>query len=131
MEDNINRSKQLQDRLLDFTAATIGWASTQQIPRSVADQITRSSSSIGANYTEAINASSKADFRNKIYISKKEAAETDYWIKLIVRMRPEARNDALQQECHHILMIFQKTVNTINEKGQSSKVKEGSKINGQ
>lgn len=115
MEETVNKSALLKERLLDFAANTIEWASTQQIPRSILDQITRSASSVGANYNEAVNASSKTDFRNKIYIAKKEAAETDYWIKLITRMRPEAKDDELEQECHHILMIFQKTVNTIND----------------
>lgn len=111
----MSQSEKLQERLLDFAVETIGWASKQQIPRSILDQVTRSCTSIGANYTEALNASSKTDFRNKIYIAKKETAETAYWLKLIVRMRPEANNDDLQQECRHILMIFQKTVNTIND----------------
>ena len=41
-------------------------------------QIVRSATSIGANYMEANQASSKKDFRNKIYICKKEANETKY-----------------------------------------------------
>ncbi len=35
---------------------------------SIISQIVRSGTSIGANYCEANNASSKRDFRNKIYI---------------------------------------------------------------
>ena len=34
-------------------------------------QLIRSATSIGANYCEANNASSKNDFRNKIYICKR------------------------------------------------------------
>src|SRR3989344_7144665 len=37
------------------------------------NQIIRSATSIGANYMEANGASSKKDFRNKIFICKKEA----------------------------------------------------------
>ena len=36
------------------------------------NQLIRSATSIGANYMEANAASSKKDFRNKIYICKKE-----------------------------------------------------------
>jgi len=36
----------------------------------------RSGTSIGANYCEANNASSKKDFKNKIFICKKETQET-------------------------------------------------------
>lgn len=39
-------------------------------------QFIRSATNIGANYCEANNASSKRDFKNKIFICKKEASET-------------------------------------------------------
>jgi four helix bundle protein len=35
-------------------------------------QMIRSATSVGANYCEANNASSKKDFKNKIYICKKD-----------------------------------------------------------
>ncbi|MCP3932004.1 MAG: four helix bundle protein [Bacteroidetes bacterium] len=40
------------------------------------NQLTKSGTSIGANYREANRARSKADFRNKIKISESEASET-------------------------------------------------------
>ena len=45
------------------------------ITRPLINQLIRSGTSIGANYCEANNASSKKDFRNKIFICKKEAQE--------------------------------------------------------
>lgn len=42
----------------------------------IISQIIRSGTSIGANYCEANNASSRKDFQNKIFICKKEAQET-------------------------------------------------------
>lgn len=42
----------------------------------VIKQILRSATSVGANYCEANNASSRKDFRNKIFICKKEIQET-------------------------------------------------------
>lgn len=48
-----------------------------------ADQIQRSGSSIGANYCEACDAVSKADFINKLSIAQKEANETIYWLKVL------------------------------------------------
>jgi four helix bundle protein len=39
------------------------------------EQLIRSGTSIGANYYEANGASSRKDFKNKIYLSKKEAKE--------------------------------------------------------
>ncbi len=47
------------------------------------DQIQRSGTSIGANYSEACNAVSKADFVNKLTIAQKEAFETIYWLKVL------------------------------------------------
>ncbi len=115
MQQNINRAQQLQERMLDFAAQTIKAVSAANVARSVQDQITRSVTSVGANYCEAINASSKTDFRNKIYIAKKEAAETKYWLQLIRRLDENTDTNELLAECQHLLMILQKTVNTINE----------------
>ena len=47
------------------------------------DQIQRSGTSIGANYSEACNAVSKADVINKLAIAQKEAKETIYWLKVL------------------------------------------------
>src|SRR6266511_2787148 len=81
------RHELLEKRMLVFAANVIRKlnANTTISPR-IADQLTRSSSSIGANYAEACNSVSKLDFRNKIYTSKKEAAETRYWIDLCIEL---------------------------------------------
>ncbi len=46
-------------------------------------QLLRSGTSIGANVEEALAASSKADFINKLTIAAKEARETSYWLRLL------------------------------------------------
>ncbi|MCK5051772.1 MAG: four helix bundle protein [Candidatus Cloacimonetes bacterium] len=46
-------------------------------------QVIRSSGSVGANYREANEALSKKDFVMRIKISRKEAKESVYWLKLI------------------------------------------------
>ena len=48
------------------------------------NQLLKSSSSIGANIHEAKYAQSRADFIHKLEIALKEAAETEYWIELIL-----------------------------------------------
>ena len=50
---------------------------------SIADQLLRSGTSIGANANEAVMGSSRKDFINKMNISLKEAYETRYWILLL------------------------------------------------
>lgn len=84
---------------------------------SIISQLIRSGTSIGANYCEANNASSKRDFRNKIYISKKEASETKYWLRILSNANPEFKEDGrkIWQEAHELNMIFQKIVNTLNK----------------
>jgi len=47
-------------------------------------QLMRSSGSIGANYIEANEAVSKKDFLFRIKISRKEAKESAYWLRLIL-----------------------------------------------
>lgn len=83
--------------------------------RVILDQLVRASSSIGANYTEANNAVSRMDFRNKIYTAKKEAAEARYWLRLLEKSNPEIKIDRLIDECTELLLILQKSVSTLNK----------------
>ena len=50
---------------------------------SVADQILRSGTSIGANVEEATGGFSKKEFAAKIGIAYKEARETRYWLRIL------------------------------------------------
>lgn len=50
---------------------------------SIADQLKRSCTSIGANIGEAIYAESKRDFIHKLHISIKECSESIFWIRTI------------------------------------------------
>jgi len=54
------------------------------VSRTLANQLLRSGTSIGANVEEAHGSQSKADFIAKMYISCKEARETHYWLRLLV-----------------------------------------------
>ena len=45
-------------------------------------QLLRCGTSIGANVVESEHAQSRADFVSKLNIALKEAAETDYWLRL-------------------------------------------------
>lgn len=47
------------------------------------DQIQRSGTSIGANYSEACDAESEVDFVHKLAIAQKECNETLYWLELL------------------------------------------------
>ncbi len=46
-------------------------------------QLLRSGTSIGANIKEGVYAQSRADFLAKLSIAKKEAVESEYWLRLL------------------------------------------------
>jgi four helix bundle protein len=85
---------------------------------SILRQLIRSATSVGANYCEANNASSKSDFRNKIYICKKETNETKYWLRMLTNTNSELKDQTrkLWQEAQELNLIFQKIVNSLNKK---------------
>ncbi len=66
----------------------------------IRNQITKSGTSIGANYREANRARSKADFANKIKICESEASETVFWIEIVENMK------LILIEPNEILAIF-------------------------
>ncbi len=61
----------------------------------ISQQLLRCGTSIGANVHEASSGSSKKDFINKMIISKKEARECEYWLRLLHATEPEL---SLKQE---------------------------------
>jgi len=87
------------------------------INKPILNQLVRSGTSMGANYCEANNASSKKDFRNKIFICKKESQETKYWLQMMAKCHPERKGEIrkLWKECHELTMIFQTIINSLNK----------------
>ena len=54
--------------------------------RHVARQLMSCGTSIGANAEEAQDGQSKADFIAKLSVSRKEACETKYWLRVLVQI---------------------------------------------
>ena len=82
-------SKNLEKRTLKFGIDIIRLSTTLPSTlesRVVRNQITKSGTSIGANYREANRRRSKADFKNKIKICESEASETQYWLEIIYEL---------------------------------------------
>jgi four helix bundle protein len=72
-------------------------------------QLVRSSGSVGANYIEANESLSKKDFMMRIKISRKEAKESRYWLRLIdinENKDQEKLRDDLIKEATELMMIF-------------------------
>ncbi len=51
--------------------------------RVIKHQLTKSSTSSGANYKEAQSGFSKSDFHYKVSISLKEISESNYWLSIL------------------------------------------------
>ena len=84
---------------------------------SLANQLERSGTSIGANIREAKYAHSKADFVAKLQISLKECYETEYWLELFVKSELIDREIAreLYNQCGTIRRILIASINTAKE----------------
>ena len=79
------------------------------------NQLIRSSSSVGANYIEANESLGKKDFKMRIKISRKEAKEAAYWLRLIIETNDGKINkeEALKfyNEAIELKKIFSSMIN--------------------
>jgi four helix bundle protein len=86
----------------------------KSIPKMVSNfedgkQLIRSSGSVGANYIEANESLGKKDFLLHIKISRKEAKECHYWLRLLdLESKPELETERSQllQEAVELTRIF-------------------------
>lgn len=76
--------------------------------RELARQLIQSGTSVGANLEEATGAQSAADFRSKLAISRKEAREARYWLRLIAHAEPrlQSRATPLLDETRQLIQII-------------------------
>ena len=79
----------------------------------IAKQLLRSATSVGANINEAIYGNSKADFISKLHISLKETGESIYWLILLKRTNLIAYDfDALISLAEEIKRMLISSLNT-------------------
>jgi four helix bundle protein len=113
----LTRSYDLEERTALFAEKIIHFVKklkVDAINRPLIEQIVSSSGSIGANYCEANEAESKRDFIHKIGIVKKEAKETQYWLRLLEVSNSSFKEETqcLWKEAHELLLIFSKILVT-------------------
>jgi four helix bundle protein len=102
----------LEDRTLAF-ARTVR-AFVKALPKSISNQedarqVARASGSVGANYIEANEALGKKDFLLRLKISRKEAKESRYWLRLLdtgAGAGLQKDRDGLIQEATELMNIF-------------------------
>ena len=80
----------------------------------ISKQIVRSGTSIGANINEANYGQSKADFISKLHISLKETAETEYWLRLLIKsvLLTNEEGQVLLKDCLGIKRLLISSINT-------------------
>lgn len=109
----LNREYDLEERTVRFSEQIIGLckkAPQTVITNPIINQLIKSGTSIGANYQEANGASSRRDFKNKIFICKKEAKETKYWLRVLAKAEESLREDCkiIWKEAQELTLIFSK-----------------------
>ncbi len=111
--DLVERTSKFGEEIIFFTKKI----TESPINRPLIGQLVRSGTSIGANYMEADCAESKKDFAHKIGICKKEAKETEYWLRMISKTNPNEIVSCrkLWKEAHELLLIFSSIVNKIKK----------------
>jgi four helix bundle protein len=102
----------LEERTYEFARDVRGLV--KLLPRALANiedarQLVNASGSVGANYIEANEALSKKDFLMRIKICRKEAKESNYWLRLIYgagKGELESNRESLMQEARELTSIF-------------------------
>lgn len=114
----MNQQFDLEERIAKFGESIIRFCKTirqDTITKPLISQIIRSATSVGANYMEANGAASKKDFRNKIFICKKEVQETKHWLRMIASALPAKKDESrkLWQEAQELTLIFGKIISSL------------------
>ena len=80
-------------------------------------QLLRAGTSIGANIAEAKHAQSRPDFLSKFNIALKEAAETDYWLRLLYETNylTQKQFKSIYEDCDEIESILVSIVKTVKK----------------
>jgi len=111
------RESILSEKSLEFAAKTVKFcvkvnSSTKEAI--ITKQLIRSSTSVGANINEANYGVSKPDFIAKMQIAVKEAAESEYWLKLLYKAEYVKKEDVstLIENCKELERILIATLKT-------------------
>src|SRR3989304_8365639 len=85
---------------------------------SLYNQLLDAGTSIGANISESQAAASKADFRNKLRISLKEAYETEFWLKLFYKTEILGKKEfeSLLKDCLELIKLLTSIIKSVKLK---------------
>lgn len=106
MKENV-----ILDKSMDFAVRIVNlykYLCDEKREFTLSKQLLRSGTSIGANAHEAHNGQSKKDFLAKMYVSFKEASETEYWLILLMRTDylTKEQGESILNDCIEIKKIL-------------------------
>ncbi|MDX2443564.1 MAG: four helix bundle protein [Bacteroidales bacterium] len=109
--DNKEFGKQLEDRTKKFAIQIIKLSKSISATTEnnvIKNQLTKSGTSVGANYREANRSRSKADFTNRIKICESEASEVVYWLEIIEELKLDISGNiqVIILEANELLALF-------------------------
>ncbi|WP_395056711.1 four helix bundle protein [Flavobacterium sp.] len=92
--------------------------------KTIANQIIRSGTSVGANYRAVCRARSDREFISKMNIVLEEADETMFWLELIIDRKWFDENEVsnLLDEGNQLTAIFVSSLKTVNTRIGNSKI---------
>ena len=104
----------LADLSTDFAVKILKFTEVIKGHYSLANQLERSGTSIGANIREAKYAHGKADFIAKLQISLKECYETEYWLDIAEKAGIVSKEsvNTLFHDCGTIRRMLISSINT-------------------
>jgi four helix bundle protein len=113
-EEMKQRTKQFALRIIRLSAALPKSREADVLGR----QLLKSGTSIGANYREAVRASSRRHFVTNLEICLREGDETIYWLELLAEsgVVPHKRLGDLLDECNQLVAIMTATVRTAKQR---------------
>lgn len=120
-----SRAGRLAERTVDYGLAVMEYC--ESLPRTAAgrhvgDQLLRSATSVAANYAEASEAESTADFVHKMKVAMKELKESRVWLIFASRLAPCEAVESLRAESRELLLMVGKSFNTASARMQGKAI---------
>ncbi len=114
----MEKKNDLLDLTFEFALDIIAYTEQLETPRryTIAFQLLKSGTSIGANAREAQSAESLIDFIHKLKIAAKECEETEYWLLLCQKSKNYPDAQFLIDKNLRIKMLLSSIISTSKRK---------------
>lgn len=125
MPSDLKQKYDLEERTAVFGEKSIELLKNipkNEITRPIITQLSKCTTSVGANYCEADDAESSKDFCHKIGICKKESRESKYFFRILAKAEPELRDEivVLWKEARELNLIFNSIYKKVRDKQNCS-----------